>query len=149
MAAVRSKNTRPEKTVRSMLHRMGLRFRIHDRQLPGTPDIVLTKHRTVVEVLGCFWHRHPGCRLASNPASHREFWLEKFRRNVSRDKANRQALRKMGWRTVIVWECEIRKPDRLERRLRKTFRLDDSCGHARQPRAGERPKCHRRPPRRG
>ena len=127
MAAIRSKNTRPEKTVRSMLHQMGLRFRIHGRHLPGTPDIVLAKHKTVVEVLGCFWHRHAGCSLASNPAAHRKFWTEKFRRNVVRDQANRHALRRMGWKTVVVWECEIRKPERLERRLRKAFRLGDLC----------------------
>lgn len=121
MSRILSTNTRPEKAVRSMLHRMGLRFRIHGKGLPGTPDIVLKRHRTVIEVLGCFWHRHAGCRLASNPSSNRKFWLAKFRRNVARDKANRKALRSLGWRTVVVWECELRRPELLERRLRKAF----------------------------
>jgi DNA mismatch endonuclease (patch repair protein) len=121
MAAIRSKDTRPEKVVRSMLHRMGLRFRIHVKRLPGTPDIVLSSHRKVIEVQGCFWHRHPGCKLASNPSSNKGLWVEKFHRNVARDEANRKALRKMGWRTVIVWECELQKPERLARRLMKAF----------------------------
>jgi DNA mismatch endonuclease (patch repair protein) len=125
MAAIRSKDTRPEVAIRSMLHRMGLRFRIHDRRLPGTPDIVLARHKTVVEILGCYWHRHPRCRQASDPSSNRAFWRDKFQRNVERDKANRKALRRMGWRTVVVWECELRKPERLERRLRKAFGLGD------------------------
>lgn len=124
MSAIRSKDTRPEKAVRSIVHRMGLRFRIHGKGLPGTPDVVLTKHKTVVEILGCYWHRHAGCKLASEPSSNRRFWLEKFRRNVARDEANRKALRKMGWRTVVVWECELRKPERLKRRLRRAFGLD-------------------------
>ena len=102
-----------------MLHRMGLRFRIHGKHLPGTPDVVLARHMTVVEIHGCFFHRHPGCKTASTPASNREFWRDKFRRNVERDEVNRKALRKLGWRTVVVWECELRKPERLERRLRR------------------------------
>jgi DNA mismatch endonuclease (patch repair protein) len=126
MAAIRSKDTGPEKTVRSMLHHLGLRFRLHDRRLPGTPDVILNRHRTVVEVFGCFFHRHPGCRLASNPASNRRFWREKFRRNVARDAENRKALQGTGWRTVVVWECELRKPERLERRLRRAFGLGSS-----------------------
>jgi DNA mismatch endonuclease (patch repair protein) len=125
MAAIRSKDTRPEVAIRSMLHRMGLRFRLHVKGLPGTPDVVLKRHRKVVEILGCYWHRHPRCRQASGPSSNRAFWRDKFQRNVERDKANRKALRRMGWRTVVVWECELRKPERLERRLRKAFGLGD------------------------
>jgi DNA mismatch endonuclease (patch repair protein) len=121
MAAIRSKDTRPEKAVRSMLHRMGLRFRIHVSRLPGTPDIVLAMHKAVVEVQGCFWHRHPGCKLASTPSSNKRFWQDKFRKNVARDKANGTALRRLGWRRIVVWECELQKPERLARRLKKAF----------------------------
>lgn len=117
MSAIRSKNTRPEKVVRSMLHRMGLRFRNHGKRLPGKPDVVLARYKTVVEIHGCFWHRHQGCKLASNPSANKKFWQAKFKRNVTRDEANRKELRKMGWRTILVWECELRKPERLERRL--------------------------------
>jgi DNA mismatch endonuclease (patch repair protein) len=124
MSRIRSTNTRPEKAVRAMLHKMGLRFRLHG-DLPGKPDIVMKRHKTVVEVFGCFFHRHLGCKLVSTPASNVRFWQAKFRRNVERDKANRKALRRMGWRTVVVWECELRKPERLERRLRKAFGLGD------------------------
>lgn len=124
MSKVRSKDTHPEKVVRSLLHRMGFRFRLHSKFLPGTPDVVLRKHRTVVEVQGCFWHRHAGCRLASDPASNKRFWQAKFRRNVARSKANRRALRRLGWKTIIVWECEIRKPEMLERRLRAALTMD-------------------------
>ena len=121
MSKIRSTNTRPERAVRSLLHGLGLRFRIHGKGLPGTPDIVLKRHKTVVEVLGCFWHRHRGCRLASTPASNKRFWQDKFARNAARDGSNRRALRKLGWRTVVVWECELRKPKRLQQRLRKAF----------------------------
>ncbi len=126
MAAIRSKDTGPERVVRSMLHRMGLRFRLHVRTLPGTPDMALARHRAVVEVRGCFWHRHRGCRLASEPATRRAFWEEKFRKNVARDAANRRELRRMGWRTVVVWECELGRPERLARRLRREFGLDQA-----------------------
>ncbi len=139
MAAIRSKNTGPERAVRSMLHRLGLRFRIHDRSLPGTPDVVLAKHRTIVEVRGCYWHRHARCMLASDPLSHRRFWQAKFERNMARDKTNLRALRKMNWRTVVVWECELRKPGRLEKRLRKAFGLRDRGRAVRQDIGGGRP----------
>ncbi len=117
MSAIRSKNTRPEMAVRSMLHRMGFRFRIHVKSLPGTPDIVLKKHKTVVEVYGCFFHRHSGCKFATNPSSNKRFWLAKFTRNMARDRANWLALRKLGWKTIIVWECELKRSERLKKRL--------------------------------
>lgn len=93
MRAVGSKNTRPEVSVRSLLHGLGLRFRVHKKQLPGTPDIVLAKYRVVVFVHGCFWHRHPGCKFASIPKVNQEFWLPKFDKNVERDARKAEALR--------------------------------------------------------
>lgn len=109
MGRIRSANTKPELVLRSLLHRCGYRFSLRRRDLPGKPDIVLRKHRAVIFVHGCFWHRHEGCRQASLPRSRREFWTEKFARNVARDAANRAALAALGWRVLVVWECELRQ----------------------------------------
>ncbi len=117
MKRVRSANTAPEMQVRSMLHRQGFRFSLHRRDLPGAPDIVLPKHRTAVFVHGCFWHRHRNCKRATTPASRPEYWLPKFERTVARDKSNLRRLRKLGWRVVVVWECELKHPERVLRRL--------------------------------
>ena len=117
MSRVHGKDTRPELVVRSLIHRMGYRFRLHRKDLPGKPDIVLPRHRCVVFVHGCFWHRHKGCKRASTPESNVEYWEGKFRRNVERDRKHRKDLRRMGWRVVIVWECELRDQDRLAVRL--------------------------------
>ena len=111
MGRVRGKDTGPEVRVRSMLHKMGLRFRLHDKRLPGTPDIVLARWRAVVLVQGCFWHRHEGCRKASTPKTRREFWSKKFRDNVQRDRRNRAELEMSGWRVIEVWECEVKRED--------------------------------------
>jgi DNA mismatch endonuclease (patch repair protein) len=100
-----------------VLHREGYRFRLHPRDLPGKPDIVLPRFRTVVFVHGCFWHRHPGCRYAYNPKSREAFWQEKFRRNVQRDEEAGDALRSLGWRVLYVWECETKDEDALRKRL--------------------------------
>lgn len=121
MSRIHSKDTSPERIVRSMLHRMGLRFRLHVRGLPGTPDMVFAKHSTVVEVRGCFWHQHENCQLAAKPATRKIFWEKKFQRNVERDEINRMSLQKLGWRTIVVWECELKNPARLERKLRRLF----------------------------
>jgi len=121
MRRVRSVDTQPEIEVRSLLHRLGFRFRLHRKDLPGKPDIVLPKHRAVVFVHGCFWHRHRGCKRASTPATRRDYWLPKFERNVARDRKNRRDLRRLGWNVVVVWECEIAALDRLARRLRKAL----------------------------
>lgn len=110
MSAIRGKDTRPEMLVRRYLHACGIRFRLHSRQLPGRPDIVLPRFRTVVFVHGCFWHRHPACHLASTPATRAEFWATKFSRNVERDRANASALAAMGWQVLTIWECETRDP---------------------------------------
>lgn len=111
MAGIRGANTHPEITLRKALHARGFRFRLHDRRLPGRPDIVLSKFRAVVFVHGCFWHRHPGCRFSSNPATRKSFWDEKFSGNVARDKRNLIALRAEGWRTAVIWECVLRVKD--------------------------------------
>nr|WP_229256092.1 DNA mismatch endonuclease Vsr [Duganella fentianensis] len=109
MAGIKAKNTGPEIRVRHFLHKNGFRFRLHRRDLPGNPDIVLPRYRTCIFVHGCFWHRHDGCKLASNPKSRQDFWREKFGANVRRDKLNRRLLEEDGWRVVIVWECGLRK----------------------------------------
>ena len=107
MSGIRSRNTRPERLLRSALHRNGLRFRLHRRDLPGRPDIVVPRYHAAIFVNGCFWHRHEGCRLATTPATRPEFWLEKFRRNVERDRRNESLLLANGWRVAIVWECKL------------------------------------------
>jgi DNA mismatch endonuclease, patch repair protein len=120
MAAVRSSDTTPERTVRSILHGMGLRFRLYQRTLPGTPDIVLKRHETVVFVHGCFWHGHE-CPRGKVPTVRPDFWVPKLERNRERDRANAALLRKLGWRVLAVWECELREPTRLARRLERAF----------------------------
>jgi DNA mismatch endonuclease (patch repair protein) len=107
MAAIRGTDTAPELLVRSLLHRQGLRFRLHVRGLPGRPDIVLPRHRTVVLVHGCFWHRHLGCPRSSLPATNRAWWVAKLRRNRARDRRTLAALRAHGWRVIVVWECQL------------------------------------------
>ena len=109
MATVRSANTQPELLVRKFLHAHGYRFRLHQRALPGTPDIVLPKIRTCIFVHGCFWHHHSGCRYATMPKTRIEFWNEKLRRNVARDIQSVQALEFLGWRVLIIWECQLKK----------------------------------------
>lgn len=124
MSQIRGRDTGPEKIVRSVLHRMGYRFRLHRRDLPGRPDIVLPKHSTVVFVHGCFWHRHPGCQLAYTPKTRVAFWTRKFRENVDRDRRVRTELRALGWRLVILWECQTQDVRRLERRLAAVLRME-------------------------
>jgi DNA mismatch endonuclease, patch repair protein len=118
MGRVKRKDTRPEKVVRSLLHRMGYRFRLQNKDLPGTPDIVLPKYETVIFVHGCFWHRHPGCRYASTPQSNITFWKEKFEKNVERDEKAKKALEILSWQVLIVWQCETRKIEELQSRLK-------------------------------
>lgn len=109
MSRIHSMNTKPELKVRSFLHKNGFRFRLHVKELPGHPDIVLPKYKTVIEVRGCFWHRHPGCKASSTPASNIEFWQAKFKRNVERDKKHAKELKALGWHLIVVWGCEIAK----------------------------------------
>lgn len=112
MSRVRGKNTTPERVLRSGLHRLGFRFRLHRRDLPGKPDVVLTRYRVAIFVHGCYWHRHEGCRYATTPSTRKEFWLSKFQANVERDRRNRQALLDAGWRVFVVWECALRRDPR-------------------------------------
>lgn len=119
MSRIRGRDTKPEIVVRSLLHRMGFRFRICRRDLPGSPDIVLPRHAAVVFVHGCFWHRHARCKGATSPKSRVDFWQDKFAKNVERDKRNRRDLRRLGWKVVVVWECELKKPEKLEAKLRR------------------------------
>lgn len=121
MSRIRSGNTKPELTVRSALHVMGYRFRLHRRDLPGRPDIVLPKHNAVIFVHGCFWHRHEGCRYAYNPKSRQEFWQRKFEENVERDRKVARQLAELGWRKLVVWECETRNPEQLRILLSQFF----------------------------
>lgn len=119
MSKVRSANTGPELAVRRALFAMGLRYRLHRADLPGKPDIVLPGSRLVVFVHGCFWHRHPKCRKASNPTTRVAFWNEKFRRNVERDAENILLLRRAKWRVVVVWECQTKHEGRLHDMLNR------------------------------
>ena len=121
MAAVKSKNTKPELLVRRLLHAAGYRFRLHRVDLPGKPDIVLPKYRTVIFVNGCFWHQHPHCRRATRPASSQNYWQEKLDRNVERDKTTIAALQRLGWNVVVVWECETRNVAQLSKDLVSIF----------------------------
>ncbi len=105
MSRIRSRDTKPEILLRKFLHAMGLRYKLHDRLLPGTPDLVFPRYHTVVQVYGCFWHRHKGCKLASDPKSNMEFWSKKFTANVERDRQDVLKLALLGWRVIIVWEC--------------------------------------------
>jgi len=108
MRAICRENTAPEMLVRKAAHRLGLRFRLHVKPLPGRPDLVLPKWRTVIFVNGCFWHRHPGCKRTTIPKSNTEFWQRKFAANVQRDQINYARLEESGWRVLIVWQCQIR-----------------------------------------
>ena len=117
MAGIRGRDTAPEMAVRRIAHRMGLRFRLHRKHLPGRPDLVFPKHRLVVFVHGCFWHRHEGCRQATIPKSRVVFWTEKFAMNVARDARQESALKEQGWRVLVIWECETKNERAVERRL--------------------------------
>lgn len=119
MSRIRSKDTKPEKIIRSILHKQGFRFRINRKDLPGKPDIVLPKYKTVIFVHGCFWHRHEGCKYAYTPKSNIDFWNKKFSSNLQRDKNIQNKLRKSGWKVLTIWECEIKE-------IEKTPELLDS-----------------------
>ena len=117
MARVRSKNTSPEIAVRKILSAMGFRYRLHRRDLPGAPDIVLPGRKKVVWVHGCFWHRHSDCRYATTPKSNSRFWNAKFKRNVRRDAENRLKIEELGWHSMVIWQCELKEPQRVVRKL--------------------------------
>lgn len=119
MSRIRGTNTKPERIVRSIVHRMGYRFRIHESGLPGKPDLVLPRYRTVILVHGCFWHRHSRCRFATTPKTRLNFWQEKFRKNQARDRIVGRELAKLGWRVIVIWGCELRSTADLMRRLKR------------------------------
>jgi len=125
MACISSKNTKPEKLVRSLLHGLGYRFRIHDRNLPGSPDIVLPKYKTVIFVHGCFWHRHRGCKRCSTPSSNKNYWLSKFEHNIQKDRRNKTQLKKLGWRVETIWECQTKNIDQVTKYINSIFKGKD------------------------
>lgn len=120
MARVRAKGSRPEMAVRRLVHALGYRFRLHRRDLPGTPDLVLARHRKVIFVHGCFWHRHsdPECKLARLPKSNVEFWTDKLERNRMRDLKQQERLAALGWQNLVVWECELRQTEQVVNKVR-------------------------------
>ena len=113
MSRIRGRDTAPE----MIAHRLGFRFCHHRRDLPGCPDLVFPKHRAVIMVHGCFWHRHPGCKYASSPKTRVRFWEEKFEGNVVRDRHNDEALHELGWRVMVIWECETKAHDAVAERI--------------------------------
>lgn len=119
MARVRSKNSRPELVVRKLVFALGYRYRLHAKDLPGHPDLVFRKRRKVIFVHGCFWHRHAACALARLPKSRLDFWKPKLEGNKHRDQRNRRALNKEGWKVLTIWECQLKKIERLESTLRR------------------------------
>lgn len=140
MSRIRSRDTACEVAVRSLLHRLGYRFRLHARNVFGRPDIVLPRYKTAIFVHGCFWHRHTNCRFAYVPKTRTGFWLKKFASNVTRDKVVRRELAKQGWHALTVWECELARPERVIRALDRNLsvRADarEHAGRRNQPVAG-------------
>ena len=121
MSAIKSKNTKPEIAVRRLLHSMGYRFRLHRKDLPGSPDIVLPKYKTVIFVHGCFWHRHENCKYATTPKTREEFWNNKFRSNIERDLEIHEKIKNLNWRSVVIWECETKNMENLRDKIIDVF----------------------------
>lgn len=117
MSAVHSKNTKPEMAIRKAVHSLGYRYRLHYADLPGKPDLVFPSRGKVIFVHGCFWHRHSKCRYATIPKTRTEFWQDKFCNNVTRDRRTRRKLKQLGWEVLTVWQCELKKPEKLLERL--------------------------------
>ena len=128
MARIQGRDTVPEMMVRRTAHRLGFRFRLYRKDLPGRPDLVFPRYRAVVFVHGCFWHRHDGCRFAYTPRSRVRFWTEKFRQNVARDRRTEDALRSLGWQVLVIWECETRDDAAVAHRLKDFLRAADIDG---------------------
>jgi len=127
MAAVRSRDTKPEIIVRKIVHSLGYRFRLHEKSLPGTPDLVFTRKRKVIFVHGCFWHRHVGCSKASTPQTRTDFWQQKFDANTARDERAIGNLEKTGWSVLVVWQCQLKDIKTLRNRLDDFLRIDVSA----------------------
>ena len=121
MSAIKSKNTKPEIKVRKILHSMGYRFRLHSKDLPGSPDIVLPKYKTVIFVHGCFWHRHENCKYASTPKTRKEFWNKKFTENKKRDSEIQEKIKILDWRSIVIWECETKNIENLRDKIIDVF----------------------------
>lgn len=121
MSSVRQKDTKPEKTVRSILHKLGFRFRKNVTSIVGKPDIVLPKYKTIIFVHGCFWHQHKNCRKANRPTSNVEFWNNKLDKNIERDKQNLKELKSLGWKIITVWTCEIKDKESLIAKLKNSL----------------------------
>lgn len=134
MSRIGPRDTAPELAVRRAAHRMGFRFRLHRKELPGRPDLVFPKYRLAVFVHGCFWHRHAGCANCTMPKTRPEFWQRKFQGNVERDYRTCEQLERLGWRTLIIWECETEEPAHLESIL--SAAIDSHAGHRREVLAG-------------
>ena len=134
MSRIRGKNTKPEILVRQGLHARGFRFRLHNRHLPGSPDIVLPKYGVVIMVNGCFWHGHKGCRYATVPKSNVEFWTAKIERNRHRDQVTEAHLTALGWHVITVWECELRGEDKASARIDALMEEIKVAGIAKQKR---------------
>lgn len=128
MSHIRSRDTEPEKIVRSLLHRMGYRFRLHRKSLPGCPDVVFPKSKKAIFVHGCFWHGHTSCKRAGIPKTRTEYWFNKISANIERDDKNCKAIIDLGWQVLVIWQCEVKKLDQLEERL-KVFLPSASGGN--------------------
>ena len=122
MSLIKAKNSKPEVFVRSIIHRLGFRFRLHKNDLPGKPDIVLRKYRIVIFIHGCFWHQHKNCKRANIPKSNQNYWKPKLARNVERDRMNERKLIKDDWKVIVVWECETKDPEKLKLHLIESFK---------------------------
>lgn len=125
MSRVKGRDTQPERAVRSVLHKMGHRFRLHRNDLPGKPDIVLPKHKKVIFVHGCFWHGHKECNRSARPSTNVEFWDRKLSGNIERDRRNLKRIKREGWKALVVWGCQVKSTDRLRGRLLKFLAESD------------------------
>ena len=125
MSRIRGRDTKPEMVVRKVAHRLGFRFRLHRRDLPGCPDLVFPRYRAVIMVHGCFWHRHPSCQYAYSPKTRVQFWQDKFESNMVRDRRNETALKELGWRVLVIWECETKDFEAVAERIKVHLRVPD------------------------
>lgn len=130
MSSIRPYDTQPELMVRSLVHRMGYRFRLHKQELPGNPDIVLPKHKKVIFVHGCFWHGHRKCSRSKRPSSHQAFWGKKLDSNIARDKRQQRELRKLGWSVLVIWQCQLKNLTRLRNKIEEFLnkQFGGGCG---------------------
>jgi DNA mismatch endonuclease (patch repair protein) len=129
MSRITSKDTAPEVIFRRLIHRAGFRYRLHVKTLPGKPDLVLKKYRTVVFIHGCFWHGHEGCKRGNMPKTNKKYWKNKIERNIARDKKNVKILKRSGWNVFIVWECELKEPENVLKKFHRFIKTkNDTAG---------------------